>query len=65
MQPIDNDSTKLASKIIISEFKNRNAQKFIMSYTDYGFYKIKTHDNNKVILNMSNMSKDSGAELFL
>jgi len=60
---IDNDSTQLGSKIITSEFKNRNTQRFIMSYTDYGFYKIKTHDNDKVILNMSYVSKDNGAEL--
>jgi len=60
---IDNDSTKLASKIITTGFGNRNAQKFIMSYSDYGFYKIKTHDNHKVIFNMSNFSKDNGGEL--
>jgi len=60
---IDNDSTKLGSKIITSEFKNNNAQKFILSYTDYGFFKIITHDKHKVVLDVSNGLIDNGAEL--
>lgn len=60
---IDNDSTKLASKIITSEFKNRNVQKFIMSYTDYGFYKIKTYDKHNVVLDISNGLVNNGAEV--
>lgn len=31
-----------------------------MSYTDYGFYKIKERDNHKVVLNMPYLSKDNG-----
>ncbi|HJV77226.1 MAG TPA: RICIN domain-containing protein, partial [Paludibacter sp.] len=60
---IDNDSTKLGSKIITANFTNRNAQKFIMDYNDYGFFKIITHDKHKVVLDVSNGLIDNGEEL--
>nr|WP_320058906.1 RICIN domain-containing protein [uncultured Bacteroides sp.] len=60
---IDDDSTELGSKMITSEFKNRNTQKFILSYTDYGFFKIITHDKHKVVLDVANGLINNGTEL--
>ena len=60
---VDNDSTKLGSKIITAYFTNRNAQKFIMDYNDYGFFKIIAHDNHKVVMDMLAGSIDNGTEL--
>lgn len=63
---IDNDSTKLASNIITSEFKNKNAQKFIMDYNDYGFFKIITHDKHNVVLDIPYglIANGTGAKIF-